>query len=42
MEAIHELLEAFISLKNNFTKRQECVRWAGERLLHDEEEHDSG
>jgi hypothetical protein len=40
MEAIHELLEAFIPLKYNFTKGEGCVKWAGDRLLHDEEEND--
>lgn len=40
MKAIHELLEAFIPLKYNFTKGQECVKWAENRLLYDEEEND--
>ena len=40
MKAIHELLEAFIPLKYNFTNGQECVKWAGDRLLYDEEEND--
>ncbi len=40
MKAIHELLEAFIPLKYNFTKGQECVKWAEDRLLYDEEEND--
>jgi hypothetical protein len=40
MKAIHELLEAFIPLKYNFTDGQECVKWAGDRLLHDEDEND--
>jgi hypothetical protein len=41
MEAIHKLLEAFIPLKYNFTKGQECVKWAEDRLLYDEEEDDT-
>jgi CheY-like chemotaxis protein len=40
MKAIHELLEAFIPLKYNFTNGQECLKWAEDRLLHDEEEND--
>jgi hypothetical protein len=40
MKAIHELLEAFIPLKYNFTKGQECVKWAEDRLLRNEEEND--
>ncbi len=40
MKAIKELLEAFISLKYNFTNGQECVKWAGERLSYNEEEND--
>ncbi len=40
MKAIHVLLEAFIPLKYNFTNGQECVKWAENRLLHDEEEND--
>ncbi len=40
MEAIHELLKAFIPLKYNSTKGQECVKWAEERLLYNEEEDD--
>ena len=39
MKAIHELLEAFIPLKYNFTKGQECVKWAEDRLLFNEEEN---
>jgi len=40
MKAIHELLEAFIPLKYNFTKGQDCLKWAVERLLYNEEEDD--
>lgn len=40
IEAIHELLEAFIPLKYNFTKGQECVKWAEDRLLYNEEDED--
>ncbi len=40
MKAIHELLEAFIPLKYNFTKGQECVKWAVDRLMYNEEEDD--
>ena len=40
MNAIHDLLDAFIPLKYKFTKGQECVKWAEARLLHNEEEND--
>jgi len=40
MKTIHDLLEAFIPLKYNFPKGQDCVKWAVERLLHDEQEND--
>ena len=39
MKAIKELLEAYIPLKYNFTNGQECVKWAEDRLLQDEEEN---
>ena len=40
MKAIRDLLEAFVPLKYNFTKGRECVKWAEDRLLYNEEEND--
>ena len=40
MKEIHEVLDAFIPLKYNFSHGRECVKWAEDRLLKDEEEND--